>query len=349
MVPENLYEGMTIYHKTNKTKAQIISVNETNVTIELIREIAHKKILTLPITHIGEWLFFNDSDIELSIDLLSDNLDYLKYKNPKIMQAHNEKLERQRRSNPSTEGVIKSFNSLFEKLYPAQETLLRIKRNQENYVREIITKRKIEYLVHFTRIENLHSILLNGLVPVSIQGQMELPSLHNDEQRIDYKLDCTSCSIGFPNYKLFFKFRGEVYPNTRWVIIVLDKDILFSPTNIAYYYKTNAASILPRVDLCTAKALENMFCEFITTKNNKMINRNSLQIDDSYPTDPQAEILISGIINVKYIAGICFESQRDINDYIIRNGDNILNKFDYQIIPCLYEPRKDYRYWKKEL
>ena len=86
--------------------------------------------------------------------------------------------------------------------------------------------------MHFTRIDNLNSILKNGLIPVSIQQKMKIPSARNDEQRIDSKLDCTSCSITFPNYKLFYTFREYKFPGSGWVVIVLDKDVLFSPSNI---------------------------------------------------------------------------------------------------------------------
>ena len=249
-------------------------------------------------------------------------------------------------------GSTFDLSSLMEEFFPKRETLLNIKRDQESQVKQIIEKRNIEYLVHFTRLDNLHSILQNGLVPVSIQQKMKIPSIHNDEQRIDMKLDCTSCSVGFPNYKLFYTFREYKYPGTRWVIIVLDKDVLFSPTNIAYYCHTNAAGIFPRIssakELCTANAFENMFCDSITTKENKLIQRESLKINDSITTDPQAEILISDIIDTNYIGCICFHSQQDIDDYIQQNGSEVINNYEHQIVPGFFDARKDYLFWKKE-
>ncbi len=244
------------------------------------------------------------------------------------------------------------LSSLMEEFFPNRETLLSIKREQEKKIREIIEKRKIEYLTHFTRLDNLHSILQNGLVPVSIQQKMKIPSVHNDEQRIDSKLDCTSCSVGFPNYKLFYTFREYKFPGTRWVVVVLDKDVLFSPTNIAYYCYTNAAGIFPRIssakELCTANAFQNMYCDSITTRDNKLIQRESLQIDDSITTDPQAEILISDIIDTNYIGCICFRNQQDVDHYILQYGSEVLNKYEHQIVPGFFDARKDYMFWKKE-
>ena len=247
---------------------------------------------------------------------------------------------------------IFDLNTIMEDFFPKRETLLTIKSEQANKIKEIVTRRKIEYLVHFTRIDNLNSILKNGLIPVSMQQKMKIPSIRNDDQRIDSKLDCTSCSIVFPNYKLFYTFREYKFPGSSWVVIVLDKDVLFSPSNITYYCQTNAAGVFPRIssakELCTATAFENMFCDSLTTKENKVIQRASLQISDYITTDPQAEILISDAIDKKYIGCICFQKQPDIDEYITRYGKELLEKYDYQVVPGFFDARKDYMFWKKE-
>ena len=56
-----------------------------------------------------------------------------------------------------------------------------------------------------------------------------------------------------------------------------------------------------------------MFCDSLTTKENKVIQRASLQISDYITTDPQAEVLISDAIDKKYIGCICFQKQPDID------------------------------------
>lgn len=253
---------------------------------------------------------------------------------------------------PSPWDKFSYLDTLMEEVFLNKETLFKIKKEQEVKIKEITERRKIEYLVHFTRIENLQNVLQYGLVPVSMQSKMKVHSLHNDEQRIDSKLDCTSCSIGFPNYKLFYTFREYKFPGTSWAIIVLDKDVLFSPSNIAYYCHTNAAGVFPRVSsvkkLCTASAFENMFCETYNTKENKTIRRSELQISDHITTDPQAEILISDVIDKKFIGCIYFQNQQDIDNFISMNGDSLLKQYDHQIVPEFFNARKDYMFWKKE-
>ena len=245
------------------------------------------------------------------------------------------------------------LDTIMEDFFSKRETLLKIKSEQANNIKDIVARRKIEYLVHFTRIDNLNSILKNGLIPVSVQQKMGITSIRNDEQRIDSKLDCTSCSIGFPNYKLFYTFRKDkLLPRSSWVVIVLDKDVLFSPSNITYYCQTNAAGVFPRISsakaLCTATAFENMFCDYLTTKEKKVIQRASLQISDDITTDPQAEVLISDAIDKKYIGCICFQKQPDIDEYIKKYGTDLLEKYDYKIVPGFFGARQDYMFWKKE-
>ncbi len=228
-------------------------------------------------------------------------------------------------------------------LFPNRESLLEINKDHEDKIKEIIMNRKIEYLVHFTRIENLSSILKIGLYSVSEQLKNNIHSIRNDEQRIDKKLDCTSCSVMFPNFKLFSSFRKYNSPKSKWVVILLDKDVLFSPDNIKYFCQKNAAGLYMGLDasskkFCTADAFENMFYDPDL--------RVSLHINDYLTTDPQAEILISDIINTKYISGICFEKQSDLDEYLKKYNDNFLSNYDYDIIPGFFYDRKDSEFWR---
>lgn len=357
---DDLFVGMTIYHKTDKTKAVIIGIDKKNIIIKLSKKLALKEKLTLPIIHIGEWLFFDESDVGLGVSILANRPEYLKYKNPKVLDAYNNIAEEREKTLELYEQMtaeIQKQRKIEEKI--KCETRLKTEFNnflkigtEDNRIEEIIKKRKIPYLVHFTRIDNLNSILKNGLVPVCLQQKKNILSIHNDDRRIDAQLDCTSCSVGFPNYKLFYTFRELKYPGTMWVTIVINTDILFSPTNIKYYCYTNAAAVFPKIknvkELCTATSFEKMFCELITQKENKIINRSSLQIDDYYTTDPQAEILISDIIEPKYIKGICFQKQNDIEYFIKNNGAKLISQYQYRIFTNYFDARKDYMYWKKE-
>lgn len=293
----------------------------------------------------GEKKFVYPDVFESFISVNDSNI--VKFINLEIEKKKRNKIKQQNITNGKKNLVQQNINPVSK---PSRETLLKIKSEQANRIKDIVARRKIEYLVHFTRIDNLNSILKNGLIPVSVQQKMGITSIRNDEQRIDSKLDCTSCSIGFPNYKLFYTFRGSKFPGSSWVVIVLDKDVLFSPSNITYYCQTNAAGVFPRIssakELCTATAFENMFCDSLTTKEDKVIQRASLKISDDITTDPQAEVLISDAIDKKYIGCICFQKQPDIDEYIKKYGTDLLEKYDYKIVPRFFGARQDYMFWK---
>lgn len=83
----SLEKGKIVFHKTNKTAAVILDVSNESVLIELEHEIADIKTLKLPLTHFGEWLFFDIKDIDAPVEKLSSNPTYLKYGNSKLLKS----------------------------------------------------------------------------------------------------------------------------------------------------------------------------------------------------------------------------------------------------------------------
>ena len=176
-------------------------------------------------------------------------------------------------------------------------------------IQNIVTIRAIPYLVHFTRLENLYSILNNGLVPRAVIDNSPKNSPFrvvqvNDEIRVDYKTTFNCASIGFPNCRMFYKYRQ--LKGAGWVILLLRPKILWEKNCL--FYPVNAASAtvsyLPIAQFSTAQALENMFAE-----------QRDPWLQPHDPTDVQAEVMIEGIIEPNYI-GIClFETQELANQY----------------------------------
>ena len=88
-----------------------------------------------------------------------------------------------------------------------------------------IDNQKINYLVHFTAVDNLQSILRHGLLSRKILCERNIPYFHTDTERIDGHLDAISVSVSFPNYKMFFKKR-EYFKEKTWIVIFISTDIL---------------------------------------------------------------------------------------------------------------------------
>lgn len=205
----------------------------------------------------------------------------------------------------------------------------------KNYIEEYnITK-----LYHFTRVENLASILQNGIIPIQQLKNSGVSYFNNDKMRLDRCQNANCVSIGFPNYKMFYKLRQQDV-NADWVVLELDASILYN--FVCAFCRSNAArydiaaqSLNKRIGLA---ALDAMFDEQEHKRSN---------IPYYYPTDPQAEVLVFGSIPPEYIEKIYIENYSVYAEYI----KNIRVRKNY-VAACsvnkkLFSPRFDYRDWQR--
>ncbi|MFW1753957.1 DarT ssDNA thymidine ADP-ribosyltransferase family protein [Acinetobacter wanghuae] len=184
-------------------------------------------------------------------------------------------------------------------------------------IQEIIDKREIKSIFHFTRVENLNNILLHGVVARNnLSGST---SIFNDTVRADGKLDHSSFSISFPNHLMFYRLRCAA-PNSKWAILVFKSDLL-----IAYnclFYPVNAASAsvsrLPLNSFRGGRALENMFT--YSAENREDILR------PCDPTDVQAEVMIPSTVTIDHLKG-CILSDKNLIQYFSKKFPHI--KFAY--------------------
>lgn len=171
-------------------------------------------------------------------------------------------------------------------------------------------ERLIPHLLHFTRLDNLPSILQHGLLAVSEHGGLRNAPVINDELRLDGHLDGTSLSIGFPNYLMFNRYK--LLPNTEWVVLVIDPSVLW--TKDCGFCQRNAATGLiagQQLDaLRTLAAFQGMFAEI-----EELGTRQEMRLLSYDPTDPQAEVLVFNQIEQNLITGIAFSSQLARNNY----------------------------------
>ncbi|MBD8186060.1 MULTISPECIES: DarT ssDNA thymidine ADP-ribosyltransferase family protein [Pseudomonas] len=171
-------------------------------------------------------------------------------------------------------------------------------------------ERTIAFLLHFTRLVNLPSILQHGLYAVTEHGTLRSRPVINDENRFDGHLDGTSLSIGFPNYHMFYKYRQ--LPNTEWVVlrihpsVLWTKDCGFCQRNAA----TNEMAQQPLENLRTLAAFQGMFEEI-----EGLGTRQQQGLKPFDPTDPQAEVLVFDRIEPNLITGVAFQSQLARNNH----------------------------------
>tara|TARA_Y100000294_G_scaffold173037_1_gene188596 strand:+ start:58 stop:1170 length:1113 start_codon:yes stop_codon:yes gene_type:complete len=198
-------------------------------------------------------------------------------------------------------------------------------------IRARVNARNIPYLVHFTPIDNVESILKNGLLSRNALGDREYIS--TDKNRSDGWLDWISASVTFPNYRMFFKKRELLKHVNAWAIMQIKRDVLWELD--CKFILTNAASFGIR-KVCDDKwssveAFEDMF--------NSAEQR--INIPDCFTTDPQAEVMVRDNVPRRYIDMVTVKWQDDANQ---------LSEFDdvrVEINPRLFKWRSDFRYWRK--
>lgn len=89
------------------------------------------------------------------------------------------------------------------------------------------TEIQIPYLLHFTRVVNLPSIMAHGLYPIGRVSEIKATPAINDQYRLDGHRNSTSVSIGFPNCQMLYKYRMADQA-VDWVILVLHPSILWA-------------------------------------------------------------------------------------------------------------------------
>ena len=210
------------------------------------------------------------------------------------------------------------------------------------YILNEITRRKIKYLVHFTRIKNLESILTNGFVPRNILKSKGIPCECNDCVRGDERVDCTCFSIEYPNEFLFNTFKTK-YGQDGWCVLQLDIiDVLKNHNGTKHYCMYNAGGSPewvknPKSSSCLS------FCNMFPESNpdpRHPYTRTSKGLKDFLPTHHQAEILIENTISPKYITAVFFRNQVDLNNFEkILEHKNLLTQFHFQCDDFYFKAR----------
>ena len=202
--------------------------------------------------------------------------------------------------------------------------------------------RGIQYLVHFTRIENLVSILNHGLMTRKSLDEKKLSYCFNDSERLDNLPDTISLSVTSPNYKMFWKYR-QSDKSAKWIIIRLHAYQVLSSLECAFNF-TNAANHevrdTPIADRKEISAFQKIFYD------SEDDIRQKCELKNNEPTDPQAEVLCFNSIQLNFFEGIVFFNQEQYSP-MASLFDN-LKECDIKLYPngdCYFAPRHDWRYW----
>jgi len=201
-----------------------------------------------------------------------------------------------------------------------------------------VMHRGINFVVHFTRAKNLESILKHGILPISELQTYRIDYERNDDYRLDGCHDASSFSIGFPNYRMFYKYRLD-NPNVDWVVLGVKKEVLWEK-NCAFCVENAAktsisnSSIAERSGVFAFKSLYEEFPE--------KPSRQTLKLHQSLPTNPQAEVLVFGKVEPHFIFAVAFESEEVKDKYKYLLTENV----SFEVQKWLYNGRHDYVHWR---
>ncbi len=212
--------------------------------------------------------------------------------------------------------------------------------NDDERLRSFLRVNQIDTLYHFTRIENLASILNFGLLPRKVLETKKISSIFNDPFRYDNCTNATCLSIEFPNYKMFYSLR-MAEPNTKWVVLKLNIDILFE-YKCAYCW-ANAGDASMYNKPLQSRMGTDAFID-LYSNHNGYPKREETKINDWFPTNPQAEVLVFDVIPLKYIDSINFQDCTTLNNFKHLIPDSIIAK----VYPKVFSYRSDWEFWQKE-
>ena len=215
-------------------------------------------------------------------------------------------------------------------------------------LKQFIKKNKLNCLTHFTRADNLKSILQTGILPSSILSSNRIFS---SVQRNSVTLPpewsgFVSMNLSFPDYKLFNQL--QKYEPSDWVVLLIDLRVLL---DFPCYFFPGRASIFieqasfPGQFLTDYQSSSDFKALFDDRED---VKRKDLEISSDFPTDPTSEILSFFPVAPSYITQIFFPSDYKFNQWVLHNTDFAMTQDRNRWTVGLeyFSPRSDYPYWK---
>lgn len=236
--------------------------------------------------------------------------------------------------SPSTVGTLDDAPS-------AQESTTRqaVNPRLQQARRRVVEERGISRLLHFTRVENLASILSWGLLPQRDAWNLAVRPLFNDYVRRDRAKYATCVSISFPNYRMFYKLRGKnLSEMSQWIVVVVSPEAMI--TLGCSFFERNAASKEYWHEHTEyrygVEHLEAMFAEEVDGRS-----REHLELEPNLTTDPEAEVLVWGAIPRSFIMEVLVH-----DEWAFGELSKLNLRCKIAVCPDVFGPRHDYWAWQ---
>lgn len=340
---DDLFVGMTIYHKTGKTQAIITEIDHNNINIELSKEIACKRKLTLPITHFGEWIFFNEEDVELSTEILANRSEYLKYNNRKILDAHRNNIEQKKKIEAEEKRkaleLAKQKEIELQRQHKLEEELKLEIKSKENFINMLQSNYQFEGFHHYTDFINFLDIMNTGKL-LSRNEALKRGFIDAAEQSV---IDKTSEKVK-EYVRFYYKEKTPtIYDNEG---IKVDNSLPHMPIPVLLLFNENIINHknIAFTSGCGGSKYSQITNNLQTAMNfdwKTVFNRGWIPTDEDsimilgYDSNKanvinkrNAEFLFNKEIDIKHIKKIIFRSPADKKHAIFILGENNLFEVD---------------------
>ncbi len=199
---------------------------------------------------------------------------------------------------------------------------MKLKSNHQVFLQEI-EKRNIDFLIHFTPTINLYSILeQKKLMSRAILENLDIEQFDildyikfTDDIRYDDK-NYLNLSISGPNTFLFSKFMQKTSNDItiNWCVLTINPKHIYEYETL--FSVTNAASSAAKKQYGITGDIHKFRQLFSNELNintfNGIRNLKRDNIEDKYPTDVQAEILVKDSLSADSIISVCFQSDEKL-------------------------------------
>ncbi len=221
---------------------------------------------------------------------------------------------------------------------------------QARLMDKILKYRKITYLTHFTRLENLASILRRGLFSRgALLNNPETANVRLNSEPLPLEWQfALSLNISFPDYKLFYKFQERM--GYEWVVLIFDARILLEQS--FYYFNRRAGEMIfsPGFNEQVSPYLQTPETFGILFQDFGDIKRTEMNIPLNYPTNPQSEILTFAPVGMRWLREVHFYNDYKLKQWWLQNMDLALSldKRLWKAEMTYFSPRCDYTFWKTD-
>lgn len=168
-------------------------------------------------------------------------------------------------------------------------------------------RRFIDHVLHFTRVENLPSIINEGILSRVQLQKRRLAAFFSNDERWDDNDDAVSVSISCINLRMF-EFKRKGVEEAGWVVLLIDRSLLWMLD--CNFFSENASTKEMKYQagrrwLNKPDDFERMFQDW--RESNGDSGRFKRGIPDCQPSDPGAEVQVLEPIPPKLIVGAWVE------------------------------------------